>query len=72
MCADAHGILLVIINNFDTVCRAVCPDKADTPLGVDTYAMLTSSITLELFQSVRGWNAEIFKAFRRVEHIELA
>ena len=72
MGANAHSGLLVVIHDFDTVRRAVFPEKANAPLGIDADAVLPGPVALELFQPVGGRDAQIVKGFRRVEHIKLA
>jgi hypothetical protein len=36
--------------------------KADTPLIVDTNAVLTGTIILECFKVIAGWNLQIIKS----------
>jgi len=51
----------MIINNFDTVRSSIRPTKANTPLIVDSNAVLTRTIALECFKMIAGWNLQIFK-----------
>ncbi len=51
---------------------ASLPSKTDSPLSVDTYAVLSSAITLQLFESVRWRNAEVLQGRRRIQHSELS
>ncbi len=48
------------------------PSKADSPLPVDTYAVLSSAITFQLLESVRWRDAEVFEHRRRIQHSELS
>jgi hypothetical protein len=41
---------------------AIAPDEADSPLLIDSYAMLSFSVSRERFQAVSGGDAEIFNA----------
>jgi hypothetical protein len=41
--------------------------KADTPLIVDTNAVLTGTITLECFKVIAGWNLQIIKSTSDLE-----
>jgi hypothetical protein len=44
----------VVVDNLNLVRVARVPAKADPPLPVDADAVLTRSITLQLFESI-GW-----------------
>jgi len=43
------------------------PTKADTPLIVDTNAVLTGTITLECFKVIAGWYPQIIKSTSDLE-----
>lgn len=49
----------MIVCNFYFIRIAFMPAKADPPLIVNTNAMLTSSFSRELFQTIRWGNAEV-------------
>ena len=53
----SHG--LVAIDDFDIVRIAFLPEKADAPLLVDSYAVLTFPITGEAFQMVARRNPQV-------------
>lgn len=61
----------MIIDNLNVVGIARVPPKADPPLSVDADAVLRQSVTFQLFQSVRGGNAQVIERGRSVEHAEL-
>lgn len=70
--ANAHGGLLVVVDDFHVMRCAIAPDKAHTPLVVDADAVLPLPVALEGFEPVRGGNAQVVQAYRRIEHVELA
>jgi len=51
----------VVIDDFHIFCTCIRPTKADTPLIVDTNAVLTGTITLECFKVIAGWHPQIIK-----------
>jgi hypothetical protein len=52
----------VVINDFHVFCPNLRPTKADTPLIVDTNAVLTGTITLECLKVIAGWHPQIIKS----------
>jgi len=52
----------VVINDFHIFCTPIRPTKADTPLFVDTNAVLTGAITLECFKVIAGWHPQIIQS----------
>jgi len=62
---------LVVVDDLDVICVARPPSKTDPPLPVYTYAMLSSAITFQLFESVCRWDAEVVERRRRIQHSEL-
>jgi len=62
----AHGVhgnsLSVIINNFYVVRPVLSPLKANSPLLVNTYALLTGSVTTQRFKTVAGKIHQVFNA----------
>jgi len=52
----------VVIDDFHIFCTCIRPTKADTPLIVDTNAVLTGTITLERFKVIAGWHSQIIKS----------
>ncbi len=63
---------LVVVGDLDVMRVAGPPSKTDSPLAVDTYAVLSSAITFQLFESVRWWNAEVIERRRGIQHSELS
>ena len=51
----------MVINDFHIFCTCIRPTKTDTPLIVDTNAVLTGTITLECFKVIAGWHPQIIK-----------
>ena len=47
---------LVVICDFDFVGMSTLPSETDPVLGVDTYAILTVSLTTEAFKRIPRWN----------------
>jgi hypothetical protein len=52
----------VVIDDFHIFCTPIRPTKADTPLIVDTNAVLTGTITLECFKVIARWHPQIIKS----------
>jgi hypothetical protein len=52
----------VVINDFHIFCTCIRPTKADTPLIVDTNAVLTGTITLECFKVIARRRHQITKS----------
>jgi hypothetical protein len=65
------SILLMIIDDLDVVRVTRAPNEADPPSLVDADAVLTSPITLELFQAICGRNPQVVQAGCSIEHPEL-
>lgn len=51
----------MIIGDFDLVCVAIAPPKANAPLVVDPDAVLTSTIAAERFKTITGRHAQVFQ-----------
>jgi hypothetical protein len=64
--------LLVIIDDLNVVGVAAGPAEADSPLVVDSDAVLAQSIAGELLQSIGGWNAQVEQTGGGVEEHELS
>ena len=62
----------VIVQNFDTMRVAVLPTKANAPLVIDAYAVLTFAVAFERLQTIRRRNPEIVETGCVVEHTQLA
>jgi hypothetical protein len=52
----------MVINNFHIFCTCIRPTKADTPLIIDTNAVLAGTIILESFKVISGWHPQIIKS----------
>lgn len=61
----------MVIDDFDIFSTRIRPTKADTPLIVDTNAVLTGTITLECFKVIAGWYLQIFKSTGDLDLSEL-
>jgi hypothetical protein len=57
----------VVINDFHIFCTCIRPTKTDTPLIVDTNAVLTGTITLECFKVIAGGHLQIIKSTSDLE-----
>jgi len=62
---------LVIIHDLNIVGVPLEPAKAYSPTIAYSNAVLTFSISLELFQPVSRRNPQVFQRFRRIENQEL-
>src|SRR5438105_15707923 len=62
----------VIICNLHVVGVSVAPDKTDTPLVVDAYAVLPRTVTFQLMKSVTRRHFQIHQTFGRAEHQKLS
>jgi hypothetical protein len=63
---------LVIIDNLH-VMRPVClPDKTDSPLIVDPYAVLALAVSLQRLQLIPRWNAKVFQTSGCIQLIQLS
>jgi len=67
-----HGVTSMIVTYFNTAGRPVVPDKADSPLVIDSYAPLSVAITGEFFQSVLWRNPKVVETASIVQHTQLA
>jgi hypothetical protein len=62
----------VVVDDLDVMRVPGPPSKTDSPLSVDADAVLSSTITFQLLESVRWWNAEVVECRRRIQHSELS
>jgi hypothetical protein len=62
----------VIVNDLNLLWPGTRPQKADSPLVIDSDAMFPGSITLERFKPVPRWDAEIIKGLRGPHLTKLA
>lgn len=63
---------LVIVRYLDSVSVSVFPRKADTPLVIDSYAILPFPISFQFLQVVRRWNSQVVLVFSVVDHAQLS
>jgi len=61
----------VVIHNLHIKGIALLPDKTDPPLVIDADAVLARPVTLQSFQSVGGWYAQIIQVPGVVQHAQL-
>ena len=61
----------MVIDDLDLLSFPVIPDKTDSPLVIDSYTPLPSSISPEFFQPISRWDSHIIKGNRSVQHTEL-
>ena len=52
----------MVINDFHIFRTCIRPTKADTPLIIDTDAVLTGTIILERFKMIAGRHPQILKS----------
>jgi hypothetical protein len=62
----------VVINDLDLQRITVLPDEADSPLIVDSNAVLSRSITLQPLKPVRWWNPQRIQTAGGRENFELS
>ena len=62
----------MVINNFDTVRASIRPTKTNTPLIVDSNAVLARTIAFECFKMIAGWNFQVFKPISNFKLSEFA
>jgi hypothetical protein len=58
----------VIIDDLNVVRATVAPDEADSPLLIDSYAVLSLSVSHESFQAVSRRDTEVFNAHTAIQH----
>jgi hypothetical protein len=51
----------MVVDNFYVIGIAVPPFKADTPLVVDSDAILPDTILSKFLQPIRGWHPKVLK-----------
>jgi hypothetical protein len=57
----------VIVHDLHIGSSLSCPDKAQSPLIIDAYAVLALPVALERFETVPGWNLQVFENCGPVE-----
>jgi hypothetical protein len=66
-----HKTSLMIVANGNLFCRGARPSENNSPLIVDPDRIKSMKITGQCFQSIPGWNFQVFKFFSKVQHIKL-
>lgn len=56
-----HGSGSVVLDNFDLVRTVLLPAEADAPWVVDSNGVLAFAVSFENFQTVTGWDGEVFE-----------
>jgi len=51
----------VVIHDFHILCTCIRPTETDSPLIVDTDAVLTNTITPERFKMIARWHSQIIE-----------
>jgi hypothetical protein len=51
----------VIVHDLDVGGSLSCPDKAQSPLIIDAYAVLALPVVFERFEPVPGWYLQVFE-----------
>lgn len=68
----AHGrLLLVVVDDLDLEGVTSVPSEADTPLLIDSDAVLAGSISGKSLKAVCGWDTEVDEVPCMIEHGEL-
>jgi hypothetical protein len=62
----------VVVCDFDFICMAILPAKANTILLVDTNTMLTDEVTSEPLKPIARWNSQLREVPHSIELVQLA
>jgi len=62
----------VVVDDLDSISAAITPDEADAVLIIDPDAVLTAAISVEGFEAVPGWDAQIVESCGHLKLKELA
>ena len=62
----------MIVHNLNVPRIAIRVPKADSPLGVDSYAPLAGAVTAEPLQAIAGRGFEKLYSRGRIDHRELS
>ncbi len=58
----------MIICDLDVERITDAPFEADSPLVIDSDAVLSCSVTAEFFKSIRRWNSQVVEISGIVDH----
>ena len=61
----------MVIDDLDLLSSPVIPEKTDSPLVIDSYTPLPSSISPEFFQPISRWDSHIIQSDCPVQHPKL-
>ncbi len=61
----------MVIDDLNLLSLPVIPDKADSPLVIDSYTPLPGSISPKFFQPIGRWNSHVIQGGRPVQHPQL-
>ena len=62
----------MVINNFNAAGVPVKPYKTDSPLSIDSNAVLALAILFQGFELVARWNTQEIKRCRRMQLLQLS
>ena len=62
----------MIVRDLNFIRLSAAPAKADTPLIIDSNAVLPRSVSRKLLQPVARWRSKIHQGVRRVDDLQLA
>jgi hypothetical protein len=62
----------VVVHNFNAVSVPAAPQQADTPLVVDTYAVLPVPVTAERLQPIGRWGFQVFEFGSGLDHSQFS
>lgn len=62
----------MVIGNLDLVGITVAPLKANAPLIINAYAVLTLATTFEFLQPIPGWQSQVRQILGCIEHNQLS
>ena len=60
----------MVVNNLNVMCIGLFPHKTDTPLVVDSDAVLSFSFPGECFKAIARRNSKIFNTSASVDHAQ--
>ena len=60
----------MVVNDRDLLGSASLPNEADAELIVDSYAVLTFAVSLQLFEAVPGNRAQLTEFSGSREHVQ--
>ena len=60
----------MVVDNLDVIGVTIAPRKADAPAFIDPDAILSRSISYQLFQAIGRGNLQIIEGMRVIEHAQ--